>query len=108
MSDITKISELRTKDNGEWDDWPYPTVTITSAITGELRKRILAKLEITDLPGVDVTIEESEVSVGYSEFTQETDYGIRVMVDGVEKWKREGFDFSTDSTMAAFMKWSTE
>lgn len=107
MSDITKISELRTKDGGDWDKWPYPTVTITSAITGELRKRILAKLEIADNPGTEVTIEESEVSGGYSEYTQENDCSIRVMVDGTEHWQR-GDMYGTDGAMAAFMKWSTE
>jgi hypothetical protein len=68
VSDITKVSELRSKDEGNWDDWPYPTITITSRITGDLRSRILARLR---LPDGEVILEESEVSGGYSEFTQE-------------------------------------
>jgi hypothetical protein len=106
MSDITKIKEQRSKDDGDWDEWPYPTVTITSLVTGDLRTAILAKLNMPpDALGV-ITIEESQVSGGYSEYTQEDDCAIRVMIDGRERWKHESA-FSMKSAMAAFIKWTT-
>lgn len=101
MSDITKIREERSKDDGDWEEWPYPTVTITSRVTGSLRTAILAKLGVAD---GDVTIEESEVSGGWSEVTQETDYQIQVLLDGVKKWERD-VQWSAESAMAAFMDW---
>lgn len=104
MSDIKKIREERTKDeDGDWDEWPYPTITITSSISGDLRAAILRKLNMAE---GNVIIEESEVSGGYSEYTQETDYGIRVMVDGQERWKSSGIEWSAENAMAAFLKWT--
>lgn len=101
--DIIKIREERHKeDGGDWDDWPYPTITITSRVTGDLRTAILAKL---DKVSGDVLIEESEVSGGWSEFTQETDYSVRVMVDGQERWRNDS-EWSAENAMAAFLKWS--
>lgn len=101
MSDITKISEQRTKDGGDWDEWPYPTINITSRVTGDLRAKILARLDRTN---GDVELQELEVSGGYSEYTQENDYEIRVLVDGRERWGSK-YGTSAEDSMAMFLKW---
>lgn len=102
MSDIQKIRETRTKDDGDWEEWPYPTVEIESVITGDLRAAILRKLGF-GYDGHEVRLIETDVSSGYSEFTQEDDCSIAVTVDGAEKWKAESL-LSTDSAMARFLK----
>lgn len=100
MGDITKIAEHYTKEEGVWGDWPYPTVTIISKVTGELRDKILA---LTGGEG-DVYLEESEISVGYSEYTQDTEYTIRVVVNASEVWKHD-CEVSKESAMASFLRW---
>jgi hypothetical protein len=107
MSDITMIRTWTGPDErSEGSDWPAPPIYVESAITGELRSRILAKL------GRDGTLRliEAEVEGGYSEFTIETDYPIEVWLDreGAEPervWSRE-YDWTKESAMAAFLKWA--
>lgn len=102
MSDIRKVRETYSKENpGDWEDWPYPTVTIESEVSGELRAGILAKLGRSK---GDVCLVESEVSGGWSEWTQETDYEISVEIDGEKVWGDE-YSPSKESALAAFLEW---
>lgn len=96
MNDIIMISQEVAE--GDPDEWPYPTITVESEIMGDLREKIFAK---TGLRG-RVTLIESEVSGGYSEYTQETDYGIEVFIDGVHVWSD---DYNGQS---AFLRWVSE
>ena len=104
MGDIRKVSETRSKDDGDWDEWPYPTVTIESEVTGELRSKVIAAAGGEPVPG-RVIITETEVSGGYSEFTQETEYGIEVRIDGASVWKDE-YNMDSETAMSAFMRWA--
>ena len=99
--DITRLRETRTKDDGDWDEWPYPTVEIESVISGELRARILAKLGHTD-DGCEVRLIETNVSGGWSEFTQEDECSIEVKIGSGVAWRDE--TFSTESAMERFLK----
>lgn len=103
MSDLRKVRETRTKDDGDWDEWPYPTLTIESVISGDLRTRALSKLGRPDHDG-EVLLIESHVSAGWSEYTQEDDYSIEVSINGESAWKDE-YNYSTESAMAQFLKW---
>jgi hypothetical protein len=100
VSDISKVREIWAKD-GDWEEWPYPTVTIESVISGELRSRVLRVLELEDT-GQEVVLVENKVSGGYSEYTQENDFGIEVKVAGVRQW-HEDWASSQESAMAGFL-----
>lgn len=103
MSDIRKVSETRVKeDDGEWDDWPYPTVTIESVVSGNLRSRILNELERHD-DGCEIRLIENQVSGGYSEYTQEDDCSIEIRIGQETVWENK-FNFSSESAMAAFLR----
>jgi len=102
MSDITKIRETRTKDEGDWDEWPYPTVEIESVISGELRSRILAVLGRKD-DGSEMRLVEIQVSGGWSEFTQEDECEIGIKIGAETIWK-DDYNYSSESAMAAFMR----
>ena len=104
MNDITKIKETRYKDDGDWEEWPYPTFEITSRVTGELRDKILklTNREINDTS--EVTIVESDISSGWSEWTQEDDYGLAVYV-GTVKVREWTYQFSERDAMAKFLTW---
>ena len=110
MGDITKVREWIDSDEPEPEggyDWPHPPICIESAVTGELRGRILDKLGRLG-EGLRVRIIELEVEGGWSEFTIETDYYIEVWIDSdgrePEKvWERD--TWSASDTMAAFLKW---
>jgi hypothetical protein len=100
--DITKIKEVTTKDDGDWEEWPYPTVEITSKITGELREKIL-NLTAHQFDG-DITLVEEKVSSGYSEYTQEDEHSIRVLIGDRQVWT-EAYESSQESAMAKFLRW---
>lgn len=101
MNDIRKIRQTETKDDGDWEEWPYPTVEIESVISGDLRSRILTKLERAD-DGCEIRLIETSVSGGYSEYTQEDECSIEVKIDTETVWKAE--TFSTESATARFME----
>jgi hypothetical protein len=87
MGDIRKVSETREKD-GDWDAWPYPTVTIESVVSGGLRSRILAKLgRPADSP--EVRLVEMRVSGGFSEYTQEDECAIEIRIGEQKAWEHE-------------------
>jgi hypothetical protein len=100
FNDITKIKEVQEKD-GDWEEWPYPSRTITSRISGDLKAAILKSHSLTDA-GNDVTLEEEYESGGYSEYTQEEDFTLRLYVNGSEIWSHE-YASSSDSAMRAFL-----
>ena len=100
MSDIRKVRATQEKD-GDWEEWPYPTETIESVISGDLRARILRILERTD-DGAEVRLIETNVSGGYSEYTQESECDIEVRIGGDVAWKDE-YSFSTESAMTKFL-----
>ena len=60
-------------DEGEWE-WPYPNQYKKSLIEGTLADLIRAKFGV-DAP---VYITETEISGGWSEYTQETDFEFTV------------------------------
>jgi hypothetical protein len=63
-------------EDGREDEWPYPNHYIKSLITGELADRVRARL---DQPAeTPVLITETQISGGWSEYTQETDYEHRI------------------------------
>jgi hypothetical protein len=97
-TNIRKIDQI--VGPGDPDKWPYPTITIESEISGELRDRIIARTGLTGR----VTLLESEISGGYSEYTQETDYEIEVLIDGHHVWN-DDYQWSTESAFGAFMTW---
>ena len=99
--DITKIREERSKEDGDWDEWPYPTVDITSRITGELKDKIL---KLTGDSEGEVTLVETEVSGGYSEYTQEDEHSIRVLIGKRQVWCAP-YEMSGDRAMARFLAW---
>lgn len=102
MSDIEKIRETREKEGyGDWDEWPYPTVTVESRVTGDLRARILQVLEHAD-DQAEVRLIETYVSGGYSEYTQEDECEIEVKIGDSSAWKDE-YNYSTESAMAKFL-----
>ena len=99
---IKKVRETRTKDDGDWGEWPFPTVEIESVISGDLRSRILAKLGRED-DGCEVRLVETAVSAGYSEFTQEDECSIEVKIGSDVAWSDE-YAYSTESAMAKFLQ----
>ena len=104
MSDITRIKEIRYKDDGDWDEWPYPTIETTSRITGELRDKILKRTGRKANDTSEITIVESNVSSGWSEFTQDNDYSIDVFI-GTEGITITNYDTSEESAMSRFFEW---
>lgn len=104
--DIQKVKETRTKDAGDWGEWPFPTLEIESVITGELRSRILAKLGRSD-ETAEMLLIETNVSSGYSEYTQEDECSIRVRIGEDTAWQAD-YEHSTDAAMARFLKEFTD
>lgn len=102
MNDITKIMESHVKGEGDFEVWPYPTVIITSRITGKLREKILTLTGT--IAEKEVLLEETTISVGYSEYTADYEYEIRVLVDGNEVWSHD-MAYSPETAMAAFLRW---
>ena len=102
MSDIRKVRETLTKDEGDWEEWPYPTVTIESVVSGELRSRIFAVLGRAD-DGAEVRLVETKVSAGYSEYTQEDECEIEVKIGTETAWK-DDYNYSSESAIASFMR----
>jgi len=102
VSDIQKVREIREKDSGDWEDWPYPTETIESRVTGELRESILRHLNRAD-DGAEVLLIESKVSSGYSEYTQEDECEIEVKIAGKVAWGDDNWG-SSEGAMAAFLR----
>jgi hypothetical protein len=100
MSDIRKVAESYHKDNGDWDEWPYPTLTIESIITGKLRTHILNIYSLEDT--AEVYLIETQVSGGYSEFTKEDECSIQVQVDGIIVWDSI-YHMNKESAMAKFL-----
>lgn len=62
-------------------EWPYPTKYTTYLIEGDLADRVRARVGITH---GRVTFHETNESGGYSEWTQENYYNVRIEVDGSE------------------------
>ena len=112
MSDITAIRTWVESDEPEPEggyDWPHPPIYVESAISGELRDRILAKLGRSG-DDIQLRLVESEIEGGWSEFTVKTDYEIEVWLDrpGSEPervWHRD-MDGNAEAAMSAFLKWS--
>ncbi len=101
VMNLRKIRETHSKDDGgAWDEWPYPTITIESEVSGALRTAVLSAF---GRAGEKVILIESEVSAGWSEFTQETEYGIAVQVDGETVWQQD-YATSAESAMASFLR----
>jgi hypothetical protein len=80
---------------GEWD-WPYPDKYLTYLIGGNLAALILRRFGAA--PGTPVLIEEKEVSSGYSEYTQETEYYCTVRAGEHSK----SFGYSSSSVVGAY------
>lgn len=111
MSDITKIREWLDTDEPEpghgWD-WPAPPICIESAVSGDLRASILAKLGRSASDPAEVRIIEMEVEGGWSEFTVETDYQIEVWLHAPGQSQRLiEFDcqWSREDALARFLRW---
>lgn len=104
MSDITRIMVTQSKDDGDWDEWPYPTIETTSRVTGELKAKILKLTGRKDDDTSEVTIVEIHVSSGWSEFTQDDDYALEVFVGG-ERVKEWSYETSEASAMGSFLSW---
>ena len=106
MSGITKIREWVDSDEpepeGGWD-FPAPPVNVESLISGDLRARILAKLERAD-DGCEVKLVETEIEGGYSEFTREYDYEIAVWIGEQRVWHHDA-SWTAEDSMAAFLNW---
>lgn len=100
MRDIRKVRATQEKD-GDWEEWPYPTETIESVVSGDLRARILRILERAD-DGTEVRLIETNVSGGYSEYTRETECDIEVRIGGDVAWKYED-SLSNESAMTKFL-----
>lgn len=64
--------------SGDPDEWPYPDVYRKYLIVGDLADKVLARVGKAD--GI-VSFTQLEVSGGYSEYTQETDYTFTVHVN---------------------------
>lgn len=81
----TLIWEDRDPDenNGEW---PYPTEYKRYRIEGDLADMVRKRTGLTG----EVTIYEENISGGYSEWTQESDYPFQVEVDGKTVYQYEG------------------
>ena len=104
MSDITKIEETRYKDDGDWEEWPYPTIEITSRVTGELKDKILKLTDREPSDTTQITIVETNISAGWSEWTQDDDYGLAVYV-GTVKVREWTYQSSERDAMAKFLAW---
>lgn len=102
MSDIRKVRETRSKDDGDWEEWPYPDFEVESVVSGELRRRILASLEREE-DGCEVRLIESEISGGWSEFTQEDDHSIELRIGEAVVWESKD-EASQESAMASFLR----
>ena len=100
--DIQKIRETRTKEDGDWGEWPYPTLEIESVVSGELRARILTKLG-KETDGGEVRLIETNVSAGYSEYTQEDECSAEVRIGSETVWKAE-YEHSIGAAMTSFLK----
>lgn len=113
--DITKIRQWSGNDQdeeireGTFDfEWFRHT---ESEVTGDLRKQILAKLNIPATSETPmVTIIETEEDHGYSEYTiTGTAYSLEVLVSGAVKWSSEIEDEHDGShAMAEFLNWAME
>jgi hypothetical protein len=75
--DTTRFTLLHTRtDPATHEGWPYPNEYVTSQITGTLADRI--RRRFGEPGGTSVLIEETRISGGWSEFTQETSYEFEV------------------------------
>ena len=104
MSDITRIKVTQFKEDGDWDEWPYPTIETTSRITGKLKNKILKRIGREPSDTTEIIIVESNISSGWSEFTQDNDYAIEVFV-GTECIRICDYETSVESAMGQFFAW---
>jgi hypothetical protein len=83
------------------DEWPYPTTYTKSLITGQLAQDIRVKLMKPD--EMPVFIIEEQISGGYSEYTQETDYSHVLEVNGERINLGDSYDY--DNGLNSLLKW---
>lgn len=69
------------------DDWPYPTSYVESAPPESLRQAIYDR---TGEQGGEVYLREIEVSSGYSDYTQENEFYVEVLVNDEVAYKTPG------------------
>lgn len=98
---LTLLSEWadEPEEGRDADDWPYPTTYRESQANGELAERIRRALGVAD--DLPVYVTEEIVSGGWSEFTQEDEYGLVIRV-GDEKREMEG---DWNGGLVALLRW---
>jgi len=102
MSDINRqLGDMRRVSR---EEWPYPTITTRSIVTGDLREKILRlyNLEV----GV-VHIVETSTSEGYSDATQEERVDIEIRING-NSVKEFLDNYSSQSAISRFLHWIDE
>lgn len=106
MEDTTKFTLIDEWWGPDYNDgqWPYPDRYTKSSIEGTLAERIRAKL------GADweapVFITETEISGGYSEYTQENTFDFVLECAGITKEFDDGNGW--DNGLSLLLKWLEE
>jgi hypothetical protein len=75
------------QEEGDTDEWPYPTIHKTYLIEGDLADAVRKRSGLTG----DVTSVEEVISGGYSEWTQENDYPFELQVDGTTVFTHDAY-----------------
>lgn len=97
------VEVSREQDPGE-DEWPYPDVNVVHALPESLVDAVRTRL---GKPSADVELRERQISGGYSEYTQETDYEHELVVDGAVVFEHSGGYCSTNG-LVALLGWLDE
>ncbi len=91
----------------EWEDpdenngeWPYPTRYVKRAISGQLADEIRARIGAAR--DAQVFITEAEMSGGWSEWTQETDYAMEIECGD---FRKEFCSSWSENNLVALLRW---
>lgn len=89
-------------DPATHEGWPYPDKHTTSLVGGTLAQRVQRRFG--ELPGTPVMLDETEISCGYSEYTQDTRYEFTV------RCGRSAHDFSqySGNALVGLLEWLDE
>lgn len=94
-----------TDHSDEPDRWPYPNRYVRSAPSEHLRLAVIARVAAP--LDAKVTLLTTEISGGWSSWTQETDYETQVEVNGKTVYTTAE-DWSTEGNLNRLLAWLDE
>lgn len=93
------------RDQEPGDDWPYPDAYVLSDVPDSLRDAVRKRV---GKPEGTVQLYTREISTGYSEYTQETDYEHELRVDGETVFEYAEYGYSYSNGLVALLAWLDE